>query len=85
MNCVFRELLRYQKTDVAQTMELFKLLLTTVVLVFAAHQLVRLVSWYMKRRKLVKLVNKIPGPKSYPFFGTVWELIGIPRHGEMLN
>jgi len=31
-----------------------------------------------KKSRIKQLLNKIPGPPSYPIFGTAWELITSP-------
>ncbi|XP_063706408.1 cytochrome P450 4C1-like [Culicoides brevitarsis] len=34
---------------------------------------------FIKRRQFVNTVNRIPGPKSYPIIGTMWDFIGANR------
>jgi hypothetical protein len=65
-------------------MELAKLILVTVLLIFLFSQLIKLIKWYANKRRVAAIVNKIPGPKAYPFFGTIWELLGIPRDGKSI-
>ena len=35
-----------------------------------------------EHRQLAKIVNKIPGPRSFPFIGTTYVFFTVPRKGE---
>uniref|UniRef100_A0A182MYX7 Cytochrome P450 n=1 Tax=Anopheles dirus TaxID=7168 RepID=A0A182MYX7_9DIPT len=48
------------------------------VLVFAVFAV--FLQWLMKRWQLSQIFDKIPGPKAYPFIGTMYEFIGKQRH-----
>ncbi|KAL1505638.1 hypothetical protein ABEB36_005158 [Hypothenemus hampei] len=39
--------------------------------------------WYVSRRQMIELADKIPGPKGLPIFGNVLELLGNPN--EIFN
>lgn len=38
--------------------------------------------WWVKRARLVQIIDKIPGPKSYPFIGTTYTFFGKKHYGE---
>jgi hypothetical protein len=62
-------------------MELIKLIFYTILVLFTFTPLVK---WFMKRKKFINSVDKIPGAKSYPLIGTAWEFFGVPRHGKKI-
>jgi len=37
-----------------------------------------------KKSRIKQLLNKMPGPPSYPIFGTAWELITAPIHRKYI-
>nr|CAD7408982.1 unnamed protein product [Timema poppensis] len=49
----------------------FYLLLLPAVILFVVY-------YYLQRRKLVRLAEKLPGPKGYPIIGNLIELLGKP-------
>lgn len=57
--------------------------LTTIIygilifLVFAPF-----LQWWVKRARLVQIIDKIPGPKAYPFIGTTYTFFG-KKHYEL--
>uniref|UniRef100_U5EZ18 Putative cytochrome n=1 Tax=Corethrella appendiculata TaxID=1370023 RepID=U5EZ18_9DIPT len=36
--------------------------------------------WFVKRQQYSSILNRIPGPKQYPFIGTMWEFFNVPTH-----
>ncbi|XP_048504921.1 uncharacterized protein LOC105688649 [Athalia rosae] len=53
-------------------------LITAVVAIISVKLFVR----YRKFRKFVKTIDKIPGPKSYPFFGNTLGVLRVHRDGR---
>lgn len=43
--------------------------------------LVQFLKWAIKRYQLVRLIDKIPGSKAYPFIGTTYMFFGVKRQG----
>lgn len=39
-----------------------------------------LLRWWVKRARLVQIIDKIPGPKAYPFIGTAHTFFGKKHH-----
>lgn len=58
--------------------------LTTIIygilifLVFAPF-----LQWWVKRARLVQIIDKIPGPKAYPFIGTTYTFLGKKHYGRL--
>lgn len=40
---------------------------------------------YNRKRKLALYVDQLPGPKSYPVFGTTFDMLTLPRNGTKTN
>lgn len=38
-----------------------------------------LIKWYVKRARLIKIIDAVPGPKAYPIIGTAYLFIGVER------
>ena len=41
--------------------------------------------WLIRRVQLSQIYDKIPGPKAYPFVGTLYLLFGKKSHGKILS
>uniref|UniRef100_U5EWR0 Putative cytochrome n=1 Tax=Corethrella appendiculata TaxID=1370023 RepID=U5EWR0_9DIPT len=39
----------------------------------------KLIRWYLKHQEYSKVINKIPGPTSYPLIGSMTHFINVPR------
>lgn len=37
------------------------------------------IKWYVKRSRLIKIIDAVPGPKSYPVIGTAYLFMGVER------
>lgn len=54
------------------------MLTSTTLFLFIFRSLVTLfilkpvLEWYLKRRKFINIVNKIPGYRAYPLIGCTW-------------
>lgn len=55
--------------------------ITTIIYGIALIILIPIIRAIIKWRQFVKIVDQIPGPKAYPFIGTMWEFWGVPREG----
>lgn len=45
----------------------------------------QLLQWAFKRAQLISLIDKIPGPRSYPLIGTTWMFFRAKREGNLEN
>lgn len=57
-------------------MEPATILLLVALLLIPAYKLLKT---YNKNRRIAKYIDRLPGPKKYPIFGTSFELMRIPR------
>lgn len=44
--------------------------------------LVKIAEAFIKWRRFVNIVDRIPGPKAYPIIGTMWEFWSVEREGN---
>lgn len=61
-------------------MEQFTLFATIIVFFLT---FVPFAKWLLKRIKLIRIIDRIPGPKAYPIIGTAWEFFGMSRYGKV--
>lgn len=50
-----------------------------LLLILLALPGIPVLKWLWKKRKLAYYVNQLPGPPTYPFFGTSYKYFRTPR------
>lgn len=56
-----------------------------LLLILLALPAFAIVKSYSKKKKIAFYVNQLPGPKTYPIFGTSLAILRSPRKGKYLN